>query len=225
MLELFALSVGAILFPVHFGDLSSDILPEFDLRPCEVILVNGYRPTVGEPLQSRAFGWGQSANYVFASRLHFGNEFPLFAVARASALVVGGIECARLVATVGNNIRIVRDSILMIACDRGTGFAITIPSRIMADRIDDLFIRSHILTVRSAPVCRAERAHCILVAYSVAIDGVERKGYVLLPTTAVALDLTVNAVSLEHVNRIVFAFAHPQRQSAQYAWYGVTSGL
>ena len=99
----------------------------------------------------------------------------------------------------------------MIAGDRGTRFAITIPSRIMADRIDDLFIRSHILTVRSAPVCRAERAHCILVAYSVAIDGVERKGYVLLPSAAVALDLSVNAVSLEHVNRVVFAFAHLQR--------------
>ena len=196
MLELFALSVGAILLLVHFGNLPSDVLPEFGFRSCEVILVNGYRPAVGKPLQSRAFGGGQSANYVFASRLHLGNELSLFAVARAGALVVGGIEHARLVAAVGDDIRIVRDSALMIACDRGTCFSITIPSRIMADGIDDLFIRSHILTVRSAPVCRAERAHCILVAYSVAIDGVERKGYVLLPTTAVALDLAVDAVSL-----------------------------
>lgn len=211
MLELFALSVGAILLPVHFGDLPSDILPEFDLRPCEVLLVNGYRPTVGKPLQSRAFGGGQSANHVFASRLHLGNELPLFAVARAGALVVGGIERARLVAAVGNDIRIIRDSILMIACDRGTRFAIAIPSRIMADRINDLFVGTHILTVRPAPVRSAERAHCVLVAYSVAIDGVERKGYVLLPTTAVALDLAVDAVSLEHVNWVVFAFAHPQR--------------
>ena len=211
MLELFALSVGAILLLVHFGNLPSDVLPEFGFRSCEVILVNGYRPAVGKPLQSRAFGGGQSANYVFASRLHLGNELSLFAVARAGALVVGGVERARLVATVGNDIRIVRDSILMIACDRGTRFAITIPSCIMADGIDDLFIGTHILTVRSAPVRRAERAHRVLVAYSVAIDGVERKGYVLLPTTAVALDLTVNAVSLEHVNRVVIAFAHPQR--------------
>ena len=211
MLELFVLSVGAILFPAHFGDLPSDILPEFDLRPREVILVNGYRPAVGKPLQSRAFGWGQSANYVFASRLHLGNELPLFAVARAGAFVIGRVECARLVATVGNNIRIVRDSILMIAGDRGTCFAITIPSRIVTDGIDDLFIGTHILTVRSTPVSSAERAHCVLVAYSVAIDGVERKGYVLLPSAAVALDLAVDAVSLEHVNRIVFAFAHPQR--------------
>ena len=201
--QLITVDERPVGFLVGLREGSANAFPEGRFFIGKAILVGGETPTIGQSLQPGAFDDRKPPNNVLAVRLFLRDKLPFLAVARARALVVGGVQRTRLVAAISDYIGIVGYAAFVIARNGRAVFSISVTARIRAERVDDQFVRADILTVGPAPIGGAKRAHRILVADRVAVNCVERVADIGFPAAAVASCRvrSIDSVGLQRVGQ------------------------